>query len=58
MRQPYQIVVTNYQGYVLKTYLASTRADAEQAAAGLRKGGYRHVGRVEIIPPPPVRVPR
>lgn len=55
MRQPYQIIVTTYQGYVLKTYTADTKADAEKAAAGLRNLNVRHVGRVEIIPPAPVR---
>ena len=51
MRQPYQIVVTNYQGFVLRTYVADTRAEAEKAAAELRKLNVRHMGRVEVIAP-------
>ena len=52
MQRPvYQIIVTNYQGFVLRTYVADTRAEAEKAAAELRKLNVRHMGRVEVIAP-------
>jgi len=52
-RPVYQIIVTNYQGFVLRTYVAETRAEAEKAAARLRNLNVRHMGRVEVIAPAP-----